>query len=442
MALASLKIDALRYAILAAAFQLLGLLRVVVVADILGAELQGLGLMIGVVTAFFLASFQNGTDVLSMQRPFQAREGFLETAYSIGFGRAILVSLGILLAAPLAAKFFGEEVILLPIAALAIIPVLRSFQNASPWMDLSEGDYRAVARMEFITATVGFAAAMIAIALFQNVWVYVVMGVSTPLCAAVGSHLYCRRKYRLALRREYFGEILRFTIPLMPAGLAFFVASQAESGLLAFASKDFERFGISLALLGAYGTVATLLLTPQGPLGRLMQSLILGRIQKENQADFDEQRIAGVALSGLRMTGVLIAAYILASGVPFRFVGGMVLTESYQPGLEICFPIGFVFMMKMLRSAAYNCALGNGSTTVTMHGNLLRAILILIPASALFIVGGLIPFVWSMVLAEVVTLAFVSSILLKRKYVGLREFGVLFLLPMAAAALSGKLFMV
>jgi O-antigen/teichoic acid export membrane protein len=106
----------------------LGLFSTIVLARLLHPEDFGVVAMAMVVVGFLEVFTYTGVDLAVIRTPSPTREHY-DTAWTLGVGQGLALALALLLAAPLAVGWFGDERVAAVIAILAAGAAVGGFEN-------------------------------------------------------------------------------------------------------------------------------------------------------------------------------------------------------------------------------------------------------------------------------------------------------------------------
>ena len=377
--------------------QFLGLMRTTVVARMLGADIQGDAVIIGMITGFFGSVFTLNAAWQLIQSSRHDSAEFIGSLHASSLIRGLAATL--LIAAASAGILFllGRSSLIFPMVLAATVPAIEGFTNLDAWRMIRHGRYRRLAAIELSGPVCSVATALAALSLTRSVWVIPIVAVGTSLGKVVVSHGLATRKWRPRLHREDIREIVGFSLPLIPAGILFWVNTQSDRMVILLSEKVdwMQRFDNSD--LGAYGTVAMIVLLPRGTIVKTMQSVIVPRISSSRED-------AGKLHKALReyWIGVSTLAFAIATVGAFtgRWVLGLALGPEFEPGVSVAGILISAMGLQLIRTLCYNSSTGMGTTVTILVGNGARAVGVALAIAAAWLHLGLQGLAWSVLASE------------------------------------------
>lgn len=188
---------------------------------------------------------------------------FQATMHSMMVARGLILSIGIILIAPLIPKLLNIETIEFNYALLAIVPFINSFAHL---------DHRRLHRQQIysVTAKIGITAdilsiiiALTCILLWKDYWAFYASFVFRHSASTVLSHVYARRRYLLALEYQHIKSLITFGLPLLFVGLLKYIGMEFDKAIVArIAGLDvFAIYVLTLMLLVNGTNILTLSLS-------------------------------------------------------------------------------------------------------------------------------------------------------------------------------------
>jgi O-antigen/teichoic acid export membrane protein len=207
----------------------LGLFSTIVLARLLHPEDFGVVAMAMVVVGFLEVFTYTGVDLAVIRTPSPTREHY-DTAWTLGVGQGLALALALLLAAPLAVGWFGDERVAAVIAILAAGAAVGGFENIGVIdfrrelqfdREFRYGVYRKI--VSFLV-TLGLALTM------RNYWA-LVAGTVAGRCAEVALS-YLLHPYRPRFSVARLGEIWSFSQWLLTARIGRYVTGRTDEFLV------------------------------------------------------------------------------------------------------------------------------------------------------------------------------------------------------------------
>lgn len=377
--------------------QFIGLLRTTAVARYLGTEIQGDAVIIGMITGFFGSVFTLNAAWQLVQSPRHDSPEYVASLHAStlirGFAATLLIaaaSTGILLA-------MGRPNLVLPMLLASTVPAIEGFLNLDAWRLIRHQEFRRLATVEVSGPVCSVASAVAILVITRSIWAIPVIAVGTSVGRAVVSHLMATRLWWPQLHRDDIREIVGFSLPLVPAGMLFWLNTQSDRLVILLSEKIswMERFDLSD--LGAYGTVATIVVLPSGTIVKTMQSIVVPRVSAARDALPELKGTFASCWSPILLLCIVIAALGPLVGWP---VLRWLLGAEYAPGLEVLGILIGALSVQLIRHLCYSSSTGLGTTTTILFGNCLRTSGLVLAIGAATLHLGLSGLAWSVLVAE------------------------------------------
>ena len=377
--------------------QLVGLGRNILVARSLGTEIQGQAMVIGLVSGFFLSIFtlnaawqlvqsQRGEDT-DFQSSLQG------TAVFRGFAASLILAVATFFILPV----FGFADLRGPMLLTSLIPILEGLIHLDAWRDLRNRMFRNVGLVEISGSLISTLAALIALSIIRSIWVVPIVAVANSLGRILISHVFASTPWRIRIHTEHLREIFWFTLPLLPAGFLFWINSQSDRLVIILSEKLSWLPTVDLEGLGAYGTVAAIILMPRGTIVKTMQSIVIPGIAATKSTP---ELCVKQFRTFLMWTTLLAAAIAFAGSLIGDLVFLFVLGEPFEAGAEAA-PLLIIGMaIQLIRSASYSASTGLGQNSTTLVGNLVRLTGLLLAVLTVWADFGLLGLAASVAIAE------------------------------------------
>ena len=386
--------------------QAVGLLRIQMIAVFLGTEVQGQAVAIGVIAGFF-------TSVLTMNAAWQlvqsGREDldrFQSSLQGVAVLRGAFTFILLCVAGNWALEYINQPELKLALYGIALSPLIEGFIHLDSWRKLRNGSFKSLALFQLAGPVGGILVALGALAIIRSVWVVVLVTLGTSMFRVIGSHLVAEHRFRLRIFREHTRDILRFGLPLLPAGLMFWANSQSDK-IVMFLGARYESIPVFTdSEIGSYGTVAGMVLLPRGIFLTVMQSVFIPQIAQARDDAVRLRRKFAQAVAGTTGLSLLI---VLGGQLAGESVFVLLLGESYRLGASVAPVLLAAMGVQLLKSISYESSIAMGKTSVTFVGNTVR--LISIPVSIVLLTKGygVMGLAWSVYIGEALaTLAAVA----------------------------------
>lgn len=377
--------------------QLLGLLRTTAVARYLGTEIQGDAVVIGMITGFFGSVFTLNAAWQLIQSPRHDQREFSASLHASTLIRGIAATLLIAIASAGILYLLGRSNLVLPMILASMVPAIEGFMNLDAWRLIRHGRYRRLAAVELSGPLCSILAAIAILIVTRSIWVIPVVATGTSLGRVVASHALATRSWRPRLHRNDVREIVQFSLPLIPAGILFWLNTQSDRLVILISEKIDWMQRFDTRDLGAYGTVAMIVLLPRGTIVKTMQSVIVPRISSSRA---DPATLERSFRHCWLAVGSLSLAIATLGAITGRWVLGLALGSEFRPGVDVAGLLITAMGLQLVRTFAYNSSTGMGNTVTILVGNSVRMIGVVLAVIAAWQHLGLRGLAWSVISAE------------------------------------------
>ena len=349
--------------------QIVGLFRTLFVARFLGTEIQGesiaLGLLMGLLVSMITV---NGAWQL-VQSHSKDIDGLQSTLQGMGFLRGVAAFVLLVAVGPYVLDFVGQPQLRLPLFVISLTPLIEGLTHLDPWRELRDKRYRSLSFFQLGGPIGGTVVAVLAVMATRSIWAVVIIAIGTSVSRVIASHLVAKTKFSLALRADHIRPVIAFWAPLIPAGMLFWVNSKSDQ-ILMFAGRRVEWFpDFSLSEIGAYGTVAGLILLPRGTLITAMKSVLIPRL---SEVRYEPKRLRARTRFSIATLTILIIAITLAGITVGDAVFRVGLGSEFDAGARVAPILIAAFSIQLLRSFCYEASIAAGRTSVQLVGNIFR----------------------------------------------------------------------
>jgi O-antigen/teichoic acid export membrane protein len=352
-----------------AAGQVVGLVRTVLVARFLGTEIQGEAIAIGLCMGLLISLITLHGAWQLVQSRQEDLDGLQSTLQGTGIIRGVLAFLLVITTGPFFLDYVEQPQLIIPLLVIGLCPIIEGCTHLDPWRDLREGSYRSFTIAQAAGPIGGAIAAVIALMVTRDIWAAVIIQVSITFSRMFGTHLVAKRRWSCRIHRTHLRPVIGFMLPLIPAGLLFWLNSHSDQILMFLGTRSEALPDFSLGSIGAYGTVAGLILLPRGTIVTALQSVLVPRLA-EVQGDELELRRRSLwtilFLTGLAVLIVILGVF--AGDAVFR-VG---LGTSFDSGANVASVLIGAFAIQLFRTYCYESSIAMGRTSVHLVGNVFR----------------------------------------------------------------------
>ena len=378
--------------------QTIGLVRTFIVARFLGPEVQGEAVALGLITGFFAATLAMNSSWQLVQSRREDIANFQSSLQGAAIARGLFTSMMMMVAGTFILQYISQESLAPALYVISIIPFIEGFIHLDPWRELRDDRFKTLALFQLSGPLGAAISAAVALLFIQNIWVIVIVMLTTSIFRVVGSHLVATHAWKAKIQAIHLREIIRFGLPLVPAGLMFWINTQSDK-ILMFAGDRFDALPIFTdAEIGAYGTVAGIILLPRGTLVTVMKAVFIPKLARSvgDSATFNKKFLWS-------MSGVFVLVnLIVASGwIAGQAVFQIILGDRYDLGSAVA-PILILAMgIQLYRTFCYEASIAVGQTSVQFIGNIFRLSSLGIAIGFLWAGYGVEGLAWSIVLGEI-----------------------------------------
>jgi O-antigen/teichoic acid export membrane protein len=275
------------------------LIRLLILARLLTPEDFGLMAIATVAIGLLMKITDMGMVPALIQRA-EADESHYHSAWSVGFIRALLVTVVVVLTAPVIADLFGEPKATAIIAVLAIRPLLDATANIRVAELTRNLRFRSLACIHVPAAAVELLVSL-TLARSFGVWVLVIGALSGSIATVIASYAVAPWRPRFLLRSDAIRPLIRY-------GRWIFV-----TGLVALAGRSALQIVISRRLganeLGLYFLAAKLAFLPYEVISEVVGSVAFPLYSRLQSDLVQTSRTFRTILTG--MVSLLVPVYVL-----------------------------------------------------------------------------------------------------------------------------------
>lgn len=383
-----------------AAGQMIGLVRTFVVARFLGPEVQGEAVALGLITGFFAATLAMNSSWQLVQSRREDIPDFQSSLHGAAIVRGFFTSVVMAVAGTLVLQYISQESLMPALYAISLVPLIESFIHLDPWRALRGDRFKTLAIFQLAGPLGSAISAIVALLFIQSIWVIVIVMLCTSAFRVAGSHLVATHAWKAQIHTKHIREILRFGLPLIPAGLMFWINTQS-SQILMFAGEQIEILPIFTdAEIGAYGTVAGIILLPRGTLVTVMKSVFIPKLARSISHPKQFDRKLSWAIAGVFM---LVNLIVVSGFIAGEAIFEVTLGDQYELGNAVT-PILILAMgIQLYRTFCYETSIAMGKTSVQFVGNTFRLSSLGIAIAFLYNGYGVEGLAWSIVLGEILS---------------------------------------
>jgi O-antigen/teichoic acid export membrane protein len=314
-------------------------------------------------------------------RPFvvQDREGdcprFLAAVQGLAALRGAILSVLIFVLAEPIAALLGQPDLGWAYRIFAVTPLLRAVVHLDVMRQQRAMRFGLMVKADLAGVSASLAALWPLALWLGDFRVMLGMLILENLVYIAAVHLLAERPYRIGWNGTVAVRALRFGWPLLSGGILTFAVMQGERLIVAnqYTATD----------LGLFSAALTLAMAPTLVLQRVVHSMFLPMLarQQDNREDF--LRTAELSLETLLASGIgLMLAYVLAGPAALVLVYG---AEFAAAGPLVAI-LGITFSLRTIRAAPTDISMAKGRTTNLLITNAVR--LVSFPVALLIALGG------------------------------------------------------
>lgn len=383
-----------------AAGQMIGLVRTFVVARFLGPEVQGEAVALGLITGFFAATLAMNSSWQLVQSRREDIADFQSSLHGAAIVRGFFTSVVMALLGTLILNEFSQGSLRSALYVLALVPLIEGFIHLDPWQELREDRFKKLAIFQLSGPLGSAISAGITLLFIRDIWVIVIVMVSTSAFRVMGSHLVATHPWKAKVHTGHIREIIRFGLPLVPAGLMFWINTQSDK-ILMFVGDRVDSLPIFTdAEIGAYGTVAGIILLPRGTLVTVMKAVFIPKLARSiDQPEHFDRKLSWAIAGVFMLVNLIVVSGFIAGEAIFE----VTLGDQYELGNAVT-PILILAMgIQLYRTFCYETSIAMGKTSVQFVGNTFRLSSLGIAIAFLYNGYGVEGLAWSIVLGEILS---------------------------------------
>ncbi len=337
------------------------LVRNVLIARLVGVENFGIAATFALVVAAMEATSALSGDRFIVQDRDGGSSVALGVIHTLNVVRSVLVAGLMYACAPLIAMLFRMPDLTWTYQVLALVPLLRAFQNFDVFQQHRSSVFWKSSWMELVGVVVGTLAIFPALAWFNDYRLMLLSLLAQYLTQSVASHLLSATRFRLAFDREIAGRWFRFGLPI------------TVNNMLIFALMNGDRLVIAafigISQLGWFSAAQALTMAPALVLLRTLGSVLLASLSRKQDDPAEFNRLAG-------LYGKLFVAIALLVGLGLYLFGGPVFLllfgRSFEGALPIFSLLVAIACLRLARGSFVVVSLARGQSKNDLVANLPR----------------------------------------------------------------------
>ena len=353
--------------------------------------------------------------------------GFLNTAWTLRLGRALLNTLLMFWAAPLIASIYHAPELTYPIRVYSPWFLIWALESMSFPLAIRRRNARIIVYSELVANIVATGFTLV-YCYYTHDYMGMVYGIllQRVLMTLMSYGFYRDVRPRLTVEREAARELLRYTRFAVPSSFISLALGQFDKAI-------FLRL-FDLSLLGVYGLAGNITNPVEGLIGKIGQLVMYPRCAH----DFRAARATFV----VRYYTANTSLYIITLALPAAICGAaqLLINVLYDPRYSQAGAVLQAFMVRemllSLSAPAESMLIASGELQVQLQGNIFRAASMIIGTVGGYYLGGFMGFVYGGALSGLAPLLYLWWLQQKRGFLLLRYelYKVIFLLAVAGAA--------
>ena len=371
-----------------------GFLRTIVLARLLAPQDFGL-LGVALVAIGALEAFSQTGFYAALIQKKDNIEGYLDTAWTVSAIRGLLMFLVLFASAPLIARFFDSEQVILVIRVFSISILLAGFINIGIVFFQKDMEFDK----QFIYETSGtLVDVIVAISLafmLQNVWALVWGGLAANFVRFVVSYLLHPYRPRFSLEKEKFQELFSFGKWLLGSSVLIYLITQGDNIVVG------KLLGVTY--LGLYGIAYRVSNMPATEIAKTISQVTF----PENVEIQDDkvQMTKGFlrALQSSLIIGVPFAIIVFVLAEPLTIV---VLGDKWRPIIPALKVLSIAGVMRCATSTMGPVFLAVGKPYLTTVGQVIRFVMLAVSIFPFTVHWGIVGTSLSVVLCALASLLF------------------------------------
>lgn len=338
-------------------------LRNITIARIIGPSNFGIAVAIATIAALIDIMSDMGWDKFLIQadQALHDRADAQGAVHLLRVGMGVVMSLGVILFAPLLAHLLQAPQAASAIAALAVAIMFKSFVHIDYKHRQRDLDFAGEAVVETSRGSIDLIAGVTAALIFHNYWAMTVSIIVGAIASCVASHVVADRPYRLNWHGVTGPAVLRFGAPLMINNAFVYAAGQGDRLLVGLTFGPHQ--------LALYAAAVTMVAGPQAVLSRALTMVSLPLLSQARgrrevyQGQFTITGAGAVAACALASLPIIL----FGPEVVHLAFGGDYHADAALTGL-----LAVALTINILRLWPISSLMANGKTAFIPMSNVIR----------------------------------------------------------------------
>ena len=331
-----------------------------------------------------------GVNLFIVRDPRAEEPRYLNTAWTLRLGRALLNGTLVFFGAPLIAHIFGTAELIAPMRVLALWFVLSGLDSMSFPIATRRKCSRIVVYSELLASFVSTVFSLLYCYYSRSYWGMIYATIINRLVYTVMTYQFYRElRPRLYFDRAAATEILRFTRFTMP------------SSILTLALTQFDKIVFlrlfSLNLLGIYGLAGNIAGPVEALIAKISQLVLYPRCAHNSRTDRGSFSIKYYTENAKLFISILIMP--AAVGGAAHLLISALYDSRYAAAADVLQALMIRAALLSLASPAEDLLIAAGEAHVILVGNILRAVWMFTASLAGYFLFGFTGFIYGAALA-------------------------------------------
>ena len=282
-----------------------GVVQTIILVRLLAPADFGLMRIAGIAVGAILVFTQTGVDTAVIQKKDVRRET-LNTAWTIGVVRGIILYAALFLMAPAVARFYAKSMIAPILRVVSLRMLILAFQNIGLTLLRKELDFRKNETLELAITFLSVTTTVVAGIILHSVWALVIGQLLSAAAKLIGSYVIHPFRPRLQFVWQEAKALLSFGVFIMATGVVIFLKQWMDSAIVGKL--------LNMEQLGFYSLAYTLSNLPATWITRTTSSVLFCTY---SQIQTKPQVLGGVFLKVYQLVSALlvptsVGLYVLA----------------------------------------------------------------------------------------------------------------------------------
>lgn len=360
---------------------------------------EAYGIITILMSILFIVSMLSdiGISVSIVRDPNGETPGYLNTAWTLRLGRAILNGTIVFLCAPLIASIYDAPLLTVPMRVFSIWFLIDGFESTSFAVAIRRKNSRVIIYSDLAASAIGTAFSLVYCYFARTFWGMIYGTLLSRFVFVALSHLFYRElRPRLQVDWTAAREMSKYTRFVMPSSILTLILSQ-------FDKAAFLRL-FDLKLLGVYGLAANIAAPIETLIGRASQMVLYPRCAHNfrlNREDFT----LNYYKENVKLFAVILAAPAAVGGAAH-----MIMAVLYDARYAAAAAVVQAFMVRAvlmaIASPAEDMLVATGESHIVLIGNIYRAVWMICASILGYYVFGFMGFVYGVSFSGLPPLAY------------------------------------